>query len=99
MRLLQHLHDLIELKLAALCRGVPCGRICPAGLSDTEADCNRRDELCRSSPRRPEELRAGLKSAGLTLIGTTGLVYDPLADEWSLSRDTDVNYFATAMRG
>jgi hypothetical protein len=33
----------------------------------------------------------GLKSAGLTLIGTTGLVYDPLADEWSLSRDTDVN--------
>jgi 2-polyprenyl-6-hydroxyphenyl methylase/3-demethylubiquinone-9 3-methyltransferase len=50
-------------------------------------------------PRRPEELRAGLKSAGLTLIATTGLVYDPLADEWSLWRDTDVNYFATAMRG
>jgi hypothetical protein len=27
------------------------------------------------------------------------LVYNPLADEWALSRDTNVNYFATAMQG
>jgi 2-polyprenyl-3-methyl-5-hydroxy-6-metoxy-1,4-benzoquinol methylase len=26
----------------------------------------------------------------------TGMVYHPLADEWRLSQDTDVNYFATA---
>ena len=47
---------------------------------------------------RPEELKAGLVGAGLTLADTTGMVYDPLADAWSLSRDTDVNYFATATK-
>jgi 2-polyprenyl-3-methyl-5-hydroxy-6-metoxy-1,4-benzoquinol methylase len=26
------------------------------------------------------------------------MVYDPLADEWSLSGDTGVNYFATATK-
>lgn len=47
---------------------------------------------------RPGELKAALKGAGLTLADTTGMVYDPLADEWYLSRDTDVNYFATAKK-
>ena len=47
---------------------------------------------------RPDELRAGLEGAGLTLTDTTGMVYYPFADEWSLSRDTDVNYFAMAIR-
>ncbi len=46
----------------------------------------------------PEELRAALRGAGLVPADTTGLVYNPLADEFSLSRDTDVNYFATATR-
>jgi 2-polyprenyl-6-hydroxyphenyl methylase/3-demethylubiquinone-9 3-methyltransferase len=47
---------------------------------------------------RPEELRAALSGAGLALTDLTGMVYNPLADEWSLSPDTDVNYFATATR-
>lgn len=47
---------------------------------------------------RPEELAAALSGAGLALTDTTGMVYDPLADAWSLSGDTDVNYFATASR-
>ena len=47
----------------------------------------------------PEELRAALRAAGLTPADTTGLVYNPLTDEFSLSRDTDVNYFATALNG
>ena len=47
----------------------------------------------------PEELRAALQAAGLVPADTTGLVYNPLADEFSLSRDTDVNYFATALSG
>ena len=47
----------------------------------------------------PEELRRALKGAGLTLTDMTGMVYNPLADEWRLSRDTDVNYFATAEAG
>jgi 2-polyprenyl-6-hydroxyphenyl methylase/3-demethylubiquinone-9 3-methyltransferase len=47
---------------------------------------------------RPEELRAALSGAALTPTDVTGMVYNPLADEWSLSPDTDVNYFATAVR-
>jgi 2-polyprenyl-6-hydroxyphenyl methylase/3-demethylubiquinone-9 3-methyltransferase len=47
----------------------------------------------------PEELRAALRAAGLTPTDTTGLVYNPLSDEFSLSRDTDVNYFAAAVKG
>jgi 2-polyprenyl-6-hydroxyphenyl methylase/3-demethylubiquinone-9 3-methyltransferase len=45
----------------------------------------------------PEELRVALRVAGLTLTDTTGMIYDPFADEWRLGRDTDVNYFATAI--
>jgi 2-polyprenyl-6-hydroxyphenyl methylase/3-demethylubiquinone-9 3-methyltransferase len=45
----------------------------------------------------PGELRAALRGAGLSLTDTTGLIYDPFADEWRLSSDTDVNYFATAV--
>lgn len=46
----------------------------------------------------PEELRGALRGAGLAHSDTTGMVYNPLADEWRLARDTDVNYFATAVR-
>jgi 2-polyprenyl-6-hydroxyphenyl methylase / 3-demethylubiquinone-9 3-methyltransferase len=45
-----------------------------------------------------DELKAALSGAGLSLSDTTGMVYDPLDDHWSLSRDTDVNYFATATK-
>ncbi len=47
---------------------------------------------------KPEELATALRIAGLTLTDTTGLLYDPLVDEWHLGEDTDVNYFATARR-
>lgn len=46
----------------------------------------------------PDELKTGLKAAGLTANDVTGMVYDPLGDRWSLKADTDVNYFATAAR-
>jgi 2-polyprenyl-6-hydroxyphenyl methylase/3-demethylubiquinone-9 3-methyltransferase len=46
----------------------------------------------------PDELRRALKGAGLTPTDVTGMVYNPLADEWRLARDSDVNYFATAVR-
>jgi 2-polyprenyl-6-hydroxyphenyl methylase/3-demethylubiquinone-9 3-methyltransferase len=46
----------------------------------------------------PEELRRALKSAGLAPTDVTGMVYNPLADEWRLASDSDVNYFATAAR-
>jgi 2-polyprenyl-6-hydroxyphenyl methylase/3-demethylubiquinone-9 3-methyltransferase len=47
---------------------------------------------------RPEELAGALKNAGLALTNTTGMIYNPLTDEWRLGPDTDVNYFATATR-
>ena len=46
----------------------------------------------------PDELRSALRGAGLALKDTTGMVYNPLTDEWRLARDTGVNYFATAVR-
>jgi len=46
----------------------------------------------------PDELRAALTNAGLKLSDLTGMVYNPFADEWRLAHDTDVNYFATALR-
>ncbi|MEZ5909889.1 MAG: bifunctional 2-polyprenyl-6-hydroxyphenol methylase/3-demethylubiquinol 3-O-methyltransferase UbiG [Hyphomicrobiaceae bacterium] len=46
----------------------------------------------------PDELRRHVTSAGLAERETTGLVYNPLLDRWSLGRDTDVNYMASATR-
>lgn len=46
----------------------------------------------------PDELAGHMAKAGLEEIAFEGLVYDPLADRWSLSPDTDVNYFAAAVR-
>ena len=46
----------------------------------------------------PAELRTGLRVAGLTLTDTTGMIYNPFADEWRLGRDTEVNYLATATK-
>lgn len=46
----------------------------------------------------PDELKTALSGAGLKPADTAGMVYDPLADRWSLSADTDVNYFVTATR-
>jgi 2-polyprenyl-6-hydroxyphenyl methylase/3-demethylubiquinone-9 3-methyltransferase len=46
----------------------------------------------------PEELGRHLRGAGLGAPTLRGLVYSPWADTWSLSDDTDVNYFAAAAR-
>ncbi len=46
----------------------------------------------------PDELRRHLTSAGLSEPTLRGLVYDPLADQWSLSADTDVNYLAASAK-
>ena len=47
----------------------------------------------------PAELRTALRSSGLALTDTTGMIYNPFADEWRLGRDTGVNYLATATKG
>jgi 2-polyprenyl-6-hydroxyphenyl methylase/3-demethylubiquinone-9 3-methyltransferase len=47
---------------------------------------------------RPEELESALAKGGLRLIDKLGVTYNPLADSWSRSRDTDVNYMVLAER-
>src|SRR6266851_4816906 len=44
----------------------------------------------------PNELEATLERHGLQVCGETGVIYNPLADQWRLSSDMDVNYMLTA---
>ena len=44
----------------------------------------------------PDEMAIYFKRAGLTVPRTTGLVLNPITDQWSLSSDSAVNYFASA---
>jgi 2-polyprenyl-6-hydroxyphenyl methylase/3-demethylubiquinone-9 3-methyltransferase len=46
----------------------------------------------------PAELQRYLQGAGCGTATFKGMVYSPLADAWSLSDDTDVNYFAAAAK-
>jgi len=46
----------------------------------------------------PDEVTDHFQAAGLQTPFFQGLVYDPLADRWSLSADTGVNYMAAAGR-
>ncbi len=44
----------------------------------------------------PARLRAILEDEGFKLLKTQGVSFDPLAWDWRLSRDTDVNYMVVA---
>ncbi len=46
----------------------------------------------------PAELERHLQAAGMAAGKPAGMVYNPLADRWSLGRDTDVNYLTWASR-
>ena len=46
----------------------------------------------------PEEMTAAITAAGLDVVDCAGVVYNPLADAWKLSTDTDVNYMMLAQR-
>jgi 2-polyprenyl-6-hydroxyphenyl methylase/3-demethylubiquinone-9 3-methyltransferase len=49
---------------------------------------------------KPSEAASGLRAAGLTVTDVTGIVYNPLTDAWRQhTRDRDVNYMLTAVRG
>ncbi|MHA1157215.1 MAG: bifunctional 2-polyprenyl-6-hydroxyphenol methylase/3-demethylubiquinol 3-O-methyltransferase UbiG [Alphaproteobacteria bacterium] len=47
---------------------------------------------------QPDELAAALRAGGMSIAGETGIIYSPLADEWRLARDRDVNYMMSARR-
>ena len=44
----------------------------------------------------PDELAQHLANNKLTITEQAGVVYSPLADKWSISSDTDVNYMVVA---
>src|SRR5262245_28052204 len=46
----------------------------------------------------PDELSGYRRAAGLEAPTIRGLVYNPLADVWSLGTDADVNYLASASK-
>jgi 2-polyprenyl-6-hydroxyphenyl methylase/3-demethylubiquinone-9 3-methyltransferase len=46
----------------------------------------------------PDELEAAIEDAGLRVSDVSGVVYNPLRDAWTLSRDTSVNYMALAQQ-
>jgi 2-polyprenyl-6-hydroxyphenyl methylase/3-demethylubiquinone-9 3-methyltransferase len=46
----------------------------------------------------PAELRAALEEAGLTVTKTQGVSFNPVAWDWFLSNDVDVNYMVVAKR-
>lgn len=46
----------------------------------------------------PDELERHLTANAMQLRRVEGMVYNPLTDRWTLSRDTDVNYLASAIR-
>jgi 2-polyprenyl-6-hydroxyphenyl methylase/3-demethylubiquinone-9 3-methyltransferase len=47
---------------------------------------------------RPSELAGALEKGGATVQEITGVTYDPLQDEWRLSRDVAVNYLMVASK-
>ena len=47
---------------------------------------------------RPSELAQGLRPQGLAVQEVRGMVYNPLADRWSLGGDLDVNYLLFAVK-
>jgi len=46
----------------------------------------------------PTELRAMLEESGLTIYKTQGVSFNPIAWDWVLSSDVDVNYMVVATR-
>jgi 2-polyprenyl-6-hydroxyphenyl methylase/3-demethylubiquinone-9 3-methyltransferase len=46
----------------------------------------------------PTELRAELEKSGLTILKVQGISFNPLAWDWKLSSDVDVNYMIVAAK-
>ena len=47
---------------------------------------------------RPEEIEKPLTASGLTVTDRTGVFFNPLSNQWNLSKDMDVNYMLVARR-
>ena len=111
MEVVEHVADVAAF-LAACCRLVrPGGALAAATLNRTPKSFLTAivgaEYLLRWLPPgthdwrrflRPSELVRALESGGLRVQELTGVSYNPLADSWRLSRDTDVNYMVFAIK-
>ena len=48
---------------------------------------------------KPDEAKAALVTAGMTVTAEAGVSYNPLMDTWRIGDDMDVNYMLTATKG
>ena len=46
----------------------------------------------------PNELEIAIEQAGLRVSDETGVIYNPLTDQWQLSSDMDVNFMLAAAK-
>ena len=46
----------------------------------------------------PAELEDAIEDAGLAAQARAGVVFQPLRNKWTVSRDTDINYMMSARR-
>ena len=47
---------------------------------------------------RPEELEAPINASGMSISHRTGVFFNPIQNQWNLSKDMDVNYMMVAKR-
>jgi 2-polyprenyl-6-hydroxyphenyl methylase/3-demethylubiquinone-9 3-methyltransferase len=47
---------------------------------------------------RPEEIEKPLVAGGMEIVTRTGVFFNPLQNQWNLSKDMDVNYMMVAKR-
>ena len=47
---------------------------------------------------RPEELEAPINASGMSISHRTGVFFNPIQNQWNLSKDMDVNYMMVAQR-
>jgi 2-polyprenyl-6-hydroxyphenyl methylase/3-demethylubiquinone-9 3-methyltransferase len=47
---------------------------------------------------RPDEIEAPLSVAGMQIVDRTGVFFNPLQNQWNMSKDMDVNYMLLAAR-
>lgn len=46
----------------------------------------------------PEELEAAMRAHGLTVVASSGMLYNPVTGRWSWTRSTAVNYAMVGAR-
>ena len=111
LEVVEHVADLTAFLGAAVALARPGGALVLATLNRTPKSylfaIVGAEYLLRWLPRgthdwrrfvRPSELAAGLRAQGAAVSDMIGVAYNPLSDDWRLSRDLDVNYMLSAIR-